>query len=116
MSGCMILLVEDHALLRGILAKSLSALGYEVQLASTADEALQLLQNGLLPNLVLTDIRTPGRHNGLDVAQWLKANCPTIPVLLQTGFADESTGDFPILHKPYSPEELAVAIQKLLGR
>jgi CheY-like chemotaxis protein len=114
MSECMILLVEDHVLLRGILSKALSALGYEVHTAASADEALTLLEDGLMPQLVLTDIRTPGRHNGLDVARWLKSNRPAIPVLLQTGFAQEPTAEFPILHKPYSPEELSEAIHRLL--
>jgi CheY-like chemotaxis protein len=111
----MILLVEDHAVLRGILSKTLSSLGYEVSLASTADEALRLLEDGLAPQIVLTDIRTPGQHNGVDLARWLRINHPAIPVLLQTGFAHEHTEDFPILHKPYSQEELSDAIQRLLN-
>lgn len=111
----MILLVEDHASLRRILLKALLGLGYDVRIASTADEALQLLEEGLLPQLVLTDIRTPGQHNGMDVARWVRSNRPTIPVLLQTGFAQENTADFPILHKPYLAEELSEAIRKLLS-
>jgi DNA-binding NtrC family response regulator len=110
----MILLIEDHASMGRALTRSLTALGYEVQLALTADDALRLLEGGLLPQLVLTDIRTPGEHNGLDLAQWVRTNRPTIPVLLQTAFAQEDTADFPILYKPYSIEVLASAIDELL--
>ena len=115
MIECLVLLVEDHALLRGILTKTLSALDFNVQVAATADEALSLLQGGLIPQLVLSDIRTPGQHDGMDVARWLKTNRPATSVLLQTGFAHEPTADFPILHKPYSDEELSAAIHALLG-
>jgi len=114
MSACMILLIEDHVSLGRALVRSLSALGYEIRLALTADEALILLKEGLLPHLVLTDIRTVGEHNGLDLAWWVKANRPTIPVLLQTAFAQEDTADFPILHKPYSIEALSAAVDGLL--
>ena len=114
MTACMILLIEDHASLRRVLIRSLTALGYEVRAVSTADESLILLKGGLLPHLVLTDIRTPGEHNGLDVAWWVKTNRPTIPVLLQTAFAQEDTADFPILRKPYSVEALSAAIDGIL--
>jgi CheY-like chemotaxis protein len=114
MTACTILLVEDHASLGRALIRSLTALGYEVRVALTADEALTLLAEGLLPYLVLTDIQTPGEHDGLDVAWWLRANRPTIPVLLQTAFIRDDTADFPILRKPYSIEALSAAIDGLL--
>lgn len=111
----MILLVEDHALLRGILARALEALGYEVRAAASADDALVLLENGLMPELVFTDIRMPGSRSGVDLARWVQANSPETRVLLQTGFAHENTADFPVLHKPYTPDELAAAIVKVLS-
>jgi DNA-binding NtrC family response regulator len=110
----MILLIEDHVSLSRVLIRSLTALGYEVRAASTADAALILLKEGLQPHLVLTDIRTPGKHTGLDIAWWVKSNRPKISVLLQTAFAEEDTADFPILRKPYSIEELSVAVDGLL--
>jgi CheY-like chemotaxis protein len=114
MTARMILLIEDHASLRRALIKSLTSLGYEVRTASSADEALILLEGGLVPHLVLTDIQTPGEHDGLDVAGWVKRNRPTIPVLLQTAIIREDIADFPILRKPYSTETLSAAIDGLL--
>jgi CheY-like chemotaxis protein len=110
----MILLIEDNASLRRALTRSLTALGYIVRVAVTADEALILLKEGLVPHLVLSDIRMPGEHNGLDVAWWVRTHRPAIPVLLQTGFSQDHTADFPILHKPYSIEALSAAIVELL--
>jgi DNA-binding NtrC family response regulator len=110
----MILLIEDHPSMGRALMRSLTALGYEVRLVLTADDALRLLKEGFLPHLVLTDIRTPGEHNGLDIAWWVRTNRPTIPVLLQTAFAQEDTADFPILRKPYSIDALSSAIDELL--
>jgi CheY-like chemotaxis protein len=114
MSAGLILLIEDYASMRRALTRSLTALGYEVRAAVTADEALVLLEEGLLPQLVLTDIRMPGEHSGIDVAWWVKTNRPTIPVLLQTAFAQDDCAHLPILRKPYSIEALSAAIAGLL--
>ena len=111
----MILLVEDHALLRGMLKRALEGLGHEIVTASSGDEALQLLRDGLTPQLVFTDIVMPGQNDGLNVARWIRSNRPEIAVLLQTGFTEKSTDGFPVLLKPFSHADLTDAIRPLLG-
>ena len=50
----LILLVEDHVLLRSMLVKMLMTLGYRVRAVASADEALALMSEGLTPRIVFT--------------------------------------------------------------
>jgi len=110
----LILLVEDHALLRGMVVKMLMTLGYAVRAVATADEALELMSGGFRPHVVFTDIRTPGRQSGIDLARWVRKEYPAIPVLLQTCYARLYTDEFPILSKPYTDLQLSEAIENVL--
>ena len=74
-----------------------------------------LLERGLTPTLVFTDIRMPGAVNGLQLAQWIRNNRPTVRVLLQTGFTHENIDSFSVLRKPYTDDDLFEALQRLLG-
>ena len=55
-----ILLVEDDDPLREILARHLRARGHEIHEAASAEDAVEVLQAGLRPGLVLLDINLPG--------------------------------------------------------
>lgn len=110
----LILLVEDHVSLRGMLVKMLMALGYRVRAVASADEALVMMSEGFIPHLVFTDIRTPGEHSGVDLARWVRKECPGIPVLLQTCYERLYTDEFPILNKPYTELQLGDAIKNAL--
>src|SRR6476659_6979972 len=55
-----ILLVEDDDPLREILARHLRARGHEIHEAASAEDAVEALQAGLRPGLVLLDINLPG--------------------------------------------------------
>ena len=109
-----ILLVEDHEQLRNILTKALTTFGYCVLPADTGDEALRQLVAGAVPDLLFTDIRMPGKTNGLELARWVDSHRPGCRVLLQTGFTDVDTGEWPVLNKPYTDEELLRAIANAL--
>jgi CheY-like chemotaxis protein len=55
-----ILLVEDDDPLREILARHLRARGHEIHEAASAEDAVEVLEAGLRPGLVLLDINLPG--------------------------------------------------------
>ena len=61
-----LLLVEDDESLRRILARHLRAIGYPVEEAASAEDALERLGEGLRPALVLLDLNLPG-GTGWDV-------------------------------------------------
>jgi CheY-like chemotaxis protein len=106
-----ILLVEDHAQLRKMIAMSLAAAGYRVTTAEDGDRARELLVAGAVADLLLSDIRMPGSMNGLQLAAWVREHRPAMAIILQTGFSELGTSEFTVLRKPYSPVELFAAIE-----
>jgi PAS domain S-box-containing protein len=111
-----VLLVEDHCDVAEVARSLLAEQGYEVTHADTADEALRVLESGLVVDLVFSDLVMPGERNGLDLARTVRERWPDLPVLLATGYSDaasQSTDEgFTLLTKPYQPSALIVAVQK----
>ena len=64
----MALLVDDEELVRMSTADMLIELGFDVVEAGSAEDALQLLKTGTMPNLLITDHLMPGM-NGADLAR-----------------------------------------------
>jgi CheY-like chemotaxis protein len=75
---------------------------------------MTLLQGGLQIDILLSDIRMPGRLDGVQLAEWLRDARPSTVILLQTGFADINTGHFPLLRKPFMPTELIATLQSVV--
>lgn len=110
-----VLVVEDHRMVREMLEQTLVTMGCRVTVAETGDQAILLLQGGLWPDVLLSDIRMPGALNGLDLARWARQQLPSVAVLLQTGFAESDTGDFVVLRKPFEPDELMHALREAIA-
>lgn len=82
----LVLLVEDEATLRAVIARNLSARHYQVHTASTAGEALAFLDALALleeraPAVLLLDINLPDR-SGWDVLRALRERGQTVPVIV----------------------------------
>jgi DNA-binding response OmpR family regulator len=75
-----ILVVEDEARLRAIIARNLTARGYTVREAASAGDALAAL-NAELPDLLLLDINLPDR-TGWDVLRELAARGQQVPTVI----------------------------------
>jgi CheY-like chemotaxis protein len=99
------------------LAEQLRNAGYVVLEASNADDALDLLQ-GHRVRVLLSDIRMPGRMDGVELARAIRAQHPEIKIVLASGesFSASHWGDtdgfFP---KPYNAGRLIEHIKMLLG-
>lgn len=81
------LLVEDEDLVRMSTADMLIDLGYQVVEASSAEEALRLVGDGLAPGLLVTDHLMPG-ITGAELAHELRSARPNLPVLIVSGYAE----------------------------
>jgi CheY-like chemotaxis protein len=81
----LILVVEDNASNQLLVREVLQPAGYRVEVASTSNQALELLKNST-PALILMDMELPGR-DGLSLTRLLKSMSPTaaIPVVAMTG-------------------------------
>lgn len=78
-----VLVVDDEELLRRLLFQTLGRQGYRILLASSGNEALELMEKNKVA-VVLSDIEMPGM-NGLELLVTIKDKHPHVPVLLMTG-------------------------------
>jgi two-component system chemotaxis sensor kinase CheA len=68
-----VLLVDDSAFFRNMLAPVLKAAGYKVRVASDAQEGLSVLRSGQEFDVILTDIEMPDM-NGFEFAETIRAD------------------------------------------
>ena len=117
-----ILLVDDHAMLRGGLRSFLSnaIVGATFGEADDSIQALDLLSRQAW-DVALLDISLPGR-NGLDLLKDVKRRWPRLPVLVLSAHREEEAalralkaGADGYLTKQCAPEELVKAIRKIVG-
>lgn len=114
-----ILVVEDDAEMRGLLADVLSDEGYAVEGALNGAEALILLRTESFAAIVL-DKNMPGL-SGLDLLPGMRTICPETPVILITAFGDVSAymdamekGAFEFIYKPFRMEDLLRTLRRAL--
>jgi len=117
-----ILVVEDDPLLKEYVTDLLKMHHYSVFTTENMQEALKYLED---PNesiqLLFSDIRIPGYGSGVTLALKARQLRPSLNILLTTGFVEEYLKDklddsFPIIEKPYFPNELINKIQSILGK
>jgi CheY-like chemotaxis protein len=85
-SGPAILVVEDEALIRLMLAEALLDEGYRVLEAEHAAAALEQLERESAIDLVISDVRMPGEMDGVALARWIRRNRPGLKVVLTSGY------------------------------
>jgi len=119
--GESVLVVEDNAALRRIVARQLAELCYVVHEADGASAALALIEAGTPVDLLFTDIMMPGPINGKELAATAQARWPKIKVILTSGFdqtksnaADAARGGELVLGKPYRKADLGRALRQAL--
>jgi len=112
-----ILLVEDDQHLAVVAGDMLEMMGFDVSIAHSANEALQLINRLPRIDLLFSDIVMPGGTNGLELANHIRERRPELPILLASGFSNAQQKDaliYPLLDKPYTYEKLADALHELL--
>jgi len=118
-----VLLVEDDANLRLLIARVLGACGYTVLAASGGVEALAIADNpAILIDAVITDVVMPGM-NGRELVEKLVDSRPGMGSLLMSGYTDDDVlrrgvlhGETAFLQKPFTPDQLARKVRAVLDR
>ena len=109
--------MDDDATLVMEFEEFLPTIGYEV--VGAVDCARDAVEQAgeLLPDLVLMDIRLPGKMDGIQAASIIKSEL-NIDILFISGHADEKLLDrakiiepLGYLHKPFSEEQLSAALK-----
>ncbi|KGM55861.1 hypothetical protein N800_12240 [Lysobacter daejeonensis GH1-9] len=119
--GEMVMVVEDDEAVRAGSVRMLRALGYQVCEAADAASAKMLVDNGIVPDLLFTDVVMPGPMRSTQLAAYVRARHPRVVVLFTSGFAEEALardgglepGD-ELLEKPYRMDVLAQRVRALL--
>jgi DNA-binding response OmpR family regulator len=114
--GALILVVDDEAMIRNLLAQFLTLRGYRVRTAQNGMEALTMVQQQP-PDLVILDMYMPGM-NGVEVLQKLRAAQYTGGVIALTASQDEKLlqrtlelGSVDVMGKPVDLDRLEMVIQ-----
>ncbi|WP_458096442.1 ATP-binding protein [Roseomonas sp. WA12] len=117
-TGRHILLVDDEAPLRRLAAVALERAGHRVTQAEDGDTALELIEAGLTPDAMVSDIAMPGL-DGVALAHAVRTHRPTLPIVLVSGYAEAALGtelgrdSITFLPKPYRPAELVDLVATL---
>jgi DNA-binding NtrC family response regulator len=116
-----LLLVDDDAVFRHVMAGELKRLGFDVATAATGDEALRKMGEAD-PQVVLLDLQLPDT-NGLEVLKAVRGANPAAEVIMLTGHGSIDTaiesiriGAFDYVVKPCPLNELEVRIERALER
>lgn len=116
-----ILLVDDDATFRQVMAGELNRLGYEVTAVGSGEEAVRRVAADE-PEVVLLDLRLPAM-SGLEALKAIHAEAPATEVIMLTGHGSIDTaiesiriGAFDYVVKPCPLDELDIRIQRALER
>ncbi|QOY95006.1 response regulator [Massilia sp. UMI-21] len=109
-----VLFVEDDPLVREAVAHALEEAGFEVMVAHDGEQAVALLDGGLRPAVVFSNIVMPGTVNGIDLATIVRQRHPSLPVLLATGYTERQPAipGVRVLAKPYAIERLVTLLAR----
>ena len=117
------LVVEDEPLVARITCAYLEEAGLSCVTAGSAAAAMEVLEAGYVPDLLVLDMRLPDLP-GTDLALRMHARYPgiRIPVLFVSGWPDAINAatqleklQWGFLPKPFSPEAIAAAARRLLA-
>ena len=108
-----VLAVDDNASLLRFLVSGLTACGCAVTAASTAEQAIAVLEREGV-DFVVSDIKMPGL-SGLDLLRAIKGRRPDMPVVLITGVPSVDSAVFGLRHGAYDYLPKPFTIRDLQG-
>lgn len=116
-----VLVVDDEAYVREVLARYLAAEGYECEKAASGEEAWDLLRQKSF-DLVITDIMMSGM-SGIDLLDRIARRMPGLAVIMVTAVSDRETairaverGAYGYIIKPFNHDELIINVANALER
>ncbi|EJF94252.1 sigma-54 dependent transcriptional regulator [Bartonella taylorii] len=116
-----ILIVDDEADIRDLVAGILNDEGYETRVACNSDEALAQI-NERIPKLIFLDIWLQGsRLDGLALLDEIKTRYPALPVVMISGHGNIETavsaikrGAYDFIEKPFKTDRLVLVAERTL--
>jgi two-component system response regulator PilR (NtrC family) len=115
-----VLIVDDEEVLRDVLETVLRREDFDVVLAASGEEALNVLDGDDGIDLVILDVMLPG-ISGIDTLRAIRIANPTLPVIVITAFSSidgaieaMKHGAFHYIPKPFKNEEVILTVNKAL--
>jgi signal transduction histidine kinase len=117
-----VLVVDDEASVRALVAEVLEGLGYKVIEAADGPSGLTVLRSDVRIDLLVSDVGMPGGMNGRQMVDAARQQRPALRVLFITGYAEravfgdgEMPADMHLMVKPFTMQALANRIKELIG-
>jgi CheY-like chemotaxis protein len=117
-----ILVVEDDLQVQSTVVELLTGLGYSVLKANDAEQALAVVASGVHIDLLFTDVVMPGALRSPDMARQAVQILPGLKVLFTSGYTQNAIvhggrldPGVELLSKPYSRQQLAIKVRRVLG-
>ncbi len=115
-----IMIVDDDVIITKLLEDLLTSIGYKVvESVSSGEEAVDMAKR-LRPDIILMDIVMPGRLDGIEASEMIKAELD-IPVIFLTAYTDDkfvkkakTVEPFGYIVKPFQEKEIKAAIELAL--
>jgi CheY-like chemotaxis protein len=111
-----VLVVEDEPLLRMAAVDIIEEAGFQALEATSADEAILLLEMHDDIRILFTDIDMPGSMDGLKLAAAVRKKWPPISIIVVSGHRKREDGELPdgsvFFIKPYSKAEVVSTLQR----
>ncbi|MBD3837007.1 GAF domain-containing protein [Brevundimonas sp.] len=119
--GETILVIDDEATVRMLVAEALGEAGYHVIEAPDGPAALEILQSGRRIDLLISDVGLPGGMNGRQIADAARVGRPDLKVLFITGYAENAAvgngllaPGMAVMTKPFVIADLALKVHEMV--
>jgi DNA-binding NtrC family response regulator len=115
-----VLVVEDEAPIRMIMAEALIDAGFAIREAAHADEALAMLDASADEiDLLFTDVNMPGSMDGIELAHHVHGAWPQMAMIIASGKPLPRHAECPpgtrFIPKPYAVDEVVGQSQTLVA-
>jgi two-component system, response regulator PdtaR len=117
--GGVVLVVEDHPLVRMAVLEVMIEAGFEALDASSASGAIRTLEARPDIRLVFTDAEMPGTLNGIGLAHYIRKRWPPVKLIVVSGKREVASDELPtgarFFHKPYREGSIVEAMIGMLS-
>ena len=115
-----VLIVEDETLIRMDAVGMIMEAGFSTYEASSADQAILLMEQHAEIGILFTDIEMPGSMDGLKLAAFVRDRWPPVVIIIVSGAMGMDTTTFPegafFFPKPYSTSQIIAPLHEIAQR